>query len=289
MQMPINVWEPVVQSAENAPSPPPAGTRRIAACLLLACSFVGCLSATVPEANEAQRGAPLSHDEASRLIDSLANHNEEPLLVPVHSSIASLSENPLFADDYDWDEDDRVWRVIREFKKYNGEELWNCLLEHLDDERYVVAYALDDEAYIQTIGNLCRCLARDYLDVAYMKHLPSSMDGNTPAMRLFSPEGVGLWCRDHAGIPLYRQQAELCEAAIKKMQTMPRVPGADKAKFTADVRRQIGALLRTRDPNVVKRRLLPGDGGKDFYNAAVAEEIKDKYLAGRNAGTQDAK
>ena len=235
-------------------------------------------AASRPEANAPEPTVSIGRDRLNRLVESLANHNEKPVMVPVNSSIA-LHKNPLFADDYDWDEDTRVWWIIWEFEKYNSEELWRCLTEHLDDERYVLAYAFDDRSRIVSIGGLCRSAARDYLDGAYMRHLPISMDGNAPAMRLFSPEGVGPWCRDHAGMPLYQQQAELCEAAIIKMHTMPRVPDADKAKFTADVKQQIDALLRTRQPWLAKGALLPNGVGIEDYNAQLAKEVKDEYMA----------
>ena len=155
MQTPMRLRRIYVATPGNSPpTSPPAGRRLAAACLLLHFVLVGCTRPTAPAENETEHLSPLSHDELNELIDSLANRNERPTIVAVRTSIAPLSDNPLFADDYDWDEDHRVLRVIAEFKKHNSEELWHCLLEHLDDERYVVVYAFDRlYARMQTIGS----------------------------------------------------------------------------------------------------------------------------------------
>ena len=96
------------------------------------------------------------------------------------------------------------------------------------------------------------------------------MDGNRPAMKIFSPEGVKAWCRDRAAVPLYQQQAELCEAAIKKMQTMPRVSDADKAEFAAAVKREINTLLQTK---TIRHHGEPvaADGRKGILQSADRE------------------
>ena len=274
-------------------NPPPAfpreSRRRIAACILLLCVLVGCSPATAPDGSEARRFAAPSRGELNELIDSLANRNEKPTMVAVRSAIAPLSDNPLFAEGYDWDEDTRVWLLVWEFEKYNSEDLWRCPAEHVDDERYVLAYASDDYARIASIGGLCRSQALSYLSGPFMTHLPRSMDGNAPAMRPFSPKQVGPRCHGHAGVPLYKQQVELCEAAVEKMQAMPRIPDADKTQFAADVKRQIGVLLRTKQPWITSRGLLPNGGDIKSYDAAAAKEIRGKYLAEQGARQQNVK
>jgi hypothetical protein len=255
---------------------------------VLICLLVGCSSADRPKPDEPNSTIPLSRDELNRLIDSLANHNEEPTMVDVSSSIAT-GKNPLFADDYDWEEDGRVWALSHALEQFNSEELWRCLVEHLDDERYMTAYAIDDYARIVSVGGQCRGAVRGFLQTAYNRHRPPSMDGNAPAMNLLTIEGVGAWCRDHAGIPFCEQQAELCAGAIKKIEAMPRVPNAEKAKFAADVKRQVDVLLRTKMPALSRVWLLPWHEDVKHYSAMTAKEIKDNYLAEQNATVQDAK
>jgi hypothetical protein len=290
MQMRINLRGPVVEKPENSPSLSSAGIRSLVVGVVLACLLVGCAPGGRPKPDEPHSTIPLSRDELDRLIVSLANRNEKPTMVQVSSSIAS-GNNPLFADDYDWDEDRRVWALSHALELYNSEKLWRCLLEHLDDERYTAAYAIDEYARIGSVGGACQSVARSYLQAAYMRHLPPSLYGSEPSMNLLAPERVGPWCHDHAGLLLYRQQAELCEAAVKKMQamTIPRVPEAEKAQFAADIKRQIDTLLRTEKPVICMQGILPRHEDVKHYSARTAKEIKDNYLAEQNANEQGAK
>ncbi|HEY2760672.1 MAG TPA: hypothetical protein VGI75_08010, partial [Pirellulales bacterium] len=88
------------------------------------------------------------------MIDSLANHNKEPVLVDVQTSIGTGS-NPMFSIDYDWKEDVRVRTAAKELSEQEGESLWWSLIAHLDDKRYAIAYGYNGEPHIASIGTLC--------------------------------------------------------------------------------------------------------------------------------------
>ena len=75
-------------------------------------------------------GQDIKHSDRpalNALIDALANHNTKPVLVHV-SAGHHTGDNPLFGEDYDWKEDERVRKAAKEVLRHNGEDLWWCLI-----------------------------------------------------------------------------------------------------------------------------------------------------------------
>ncbi len=220
----------------------------------------------------------MTRDRFEKLIDSLANRNPKPIFVNVYTSYCALY-NPLFADDYDFEKDHLVRKAMWELSQYDNEEVWRWLVEHLHDDRYALADAFNDGAYISSIGSLCRRAVTNTLWCPYIDHLPPSLCVSRPILRPFgSRDEEDAWFRDHSDTPLYQQQISLCEAAIKKIPKLARARGIDseRKEFAADIRKEIDELRRTRQPMLCHFRMYFGE--TDQYNAALAKQIKHDYL-----------
>ena len=244
------------------------------------------LSAGVAEEKDKKaESRPLDRRTLNALIDSLVNHNEKPKMVNVNTSRASPT-NPLFADNYDWKEDYRVFQAAKEISKHSGEDLWWCLMEHLDDERYAISYAFNDYARVASIGHLCCQKALDDLQMLYWQFSPGYEIDNTyrPLRVIRSFENLKGWYHDHKNVPLFQQQIELCEAAIVKIQNLDLashkfhpISDQEKAEYIANIKKQIEKLRDTKKPILISHGLLQF-GDYEFYNADLAKEIKEKYL-----------
>src|SRR5205823_3344939 len=157
----------------------------------------------------------LDQPAVEALIDSLANHNDKPPLV--HVEAGGRPTNPLFSEDYDWQEDKRVREVAHQLSRQHSDALWLGLLNHVDDERYAISYDFNGNTKIKTIGDLCWSKANNDIQWPYRQFIP--MDPDT-GFRLYtlevllSPDDLKEWFAKHKDIPLYQQQLELCELAI---------------------------------------------------------------------------
>jgi hypothetical protein len=217
----------------------------------------------------------IGREEFERLIDSMANRNPTPVFVHAYSWYAA-APNPWFPDNYDFDEDDRVRGVIGQLCRYRNEDVWRWLTEHRHDDRYSLAYAFDDGAFISSIGIFCRRAVIETLQHPYLRHLPPSLYGSRPNLRPLAALGEqDAWFRDHPDLPLYLQQIHFCEAAIEKIPGLARGTDVEKRQFAVDIRNEIDGLKRS------KRPMLDGFcmiySGTDRYNAKRAKEIKRHY------------
>ena len=213
--------------------------------------------------------------EINKLIDSLANHNQGPKRTRVSISWADYA--PLFADDYDWNEDRRVREVIKRLEECDREALWSCLAEHFEDDRYALAFSAHEETtIIASVGRLCRDEATHDLEFPYQQF------GYGPEMIFFRDlkKDVDEWYAKHSGTPLYKQQIEICEATIRRLATLGWPPKA-KAQIEANIKAEIETLERTMVP-VFSERLRMADGRK--FNTAAAKEIKKEYLERKRLG-----
>jgi hypothetical protein len=90
-----------------------------------------------------------SHTGASALVDSLANHNLSPQIV------GQNPQQPLFPDNYDWKEQDRVLDVVGDILN-RTDSIWPELIDHLQDQRYSLTLNNDDAERVNnsSVGSL---------------------------------------------------------------------------------------------------------------------------------------
>jgi hypothetical protein len=247
----------------------------------LLCSYFNTAAAEPDKSDERQLH---NRREINALIDSLANHNPKPQWADVQSRIARASGNPLFSKNYGWKEDNRVRRVVEELSKADKEDLWWCLMEHLDDEKYAISYAFNQYARVASIGFLCSDAAFDALQGFYWHYSPGSENGATyrPLQVIRSYEELKDWYQKHKNIPLYQQQIELGEAALKKIRDLDPViqkergiSEEEKYEYITHIKKQLEKLRDTKKPILDSLGLL--NRVDDFYDAKVAKEIRDKY------------
>ena len=251
--------------------------------LVYAAIFFVVLSPRI-HADDARKNERLDRPAINALIDSLANKNKEPLMVKVSTSIGA-ERNPLFSGDYDWKEDDRIVQMANKISQQDSEDLWWSLISHLEDKRYAIAYGYDGEAQIESIGDLCWMKAMYDVQWFYTRFAPRSfLDDRplTPLIVIRSPSEMQNWFRNHKDVPLYKQQIELAEQALKKfdkelpsIEQYQHMSDTEKDNYISNVKKQIATLEETKSPILGHRPLL--SGGCEFYNANFADEIRDKY------------
>lgn len=217
-----------------------------------------------------------------RMIDALANRNQKPEFVDVGTRL-DARHSPLFPEDYDWAEDRRVAYAIRDLQRFDGEELWQCLCEHLEDERYLKSYAFNDAAHVSTIGYLAFIKTNAELSAAYLRHFPMSWTNALwfPQSRVIHNlyEAIA-WHREHKNVPLYQQQIEACQISLQRMRSIKssRPPTQSEVeKFEQDVSRQIEVLRLTKTPVLRGQWLMSADN--DYYDKELVERIRKEYRA----------
>ena len=186
------------------------------------------------------------------LIAAMASSNPPPAMAR-----AGTLTVPSFAEDYDWNEQQRVRLAIDTVLRADPDDSWWHLWESGGDERYVLTATRGAEARNFTIGMLCGDLAEMRLCLCFTRRLPL-VPGRLPAS--FHPEREFLhnkerWHRERT--PLHIMQAALCEAAIRHWQSVRETePGTDgrshrfspdeKARYVAALRMEVAELARTR-------------------------------------------
>jgi hypothetical protein len=220
-----------------------------------------------------------------RLIDAMASHNKPPRLVTVGDVAV-----PLFGDDYDWPEQQRVRKAIDAVMRTKSDDLWWRLRASIHDNRYVLTATRGRVAKNFTLGALCRDIVDSRLCLGVTAHLPS-VPGRLPAT--FRPEQEfwqheDEWARERT--PLCVMQAALCRRAIEQWETvLGTLPGGDGQahRYTADEKARCVAALKKEiaERNQTKKALyeevvvpwLPAPGGWEGFDAQRAREVRAEY------------
>ncbi len=219
------------------------------------------------------------------LIDAMASHNKPPRLVTVGDAAV-----PLFGEDYDWSEQQRVRTAIDAVMRIKSDDLWWKLRARIHDDRYVLTARRGRVAKNFTLGALCCDIVDSRLCLGFTAHLPS-VPGRLPAT--FRPEQEywqheAQWARERT--PLYAMQAALCEHAIQQWETVQgTLPGSDGQAhiYTADEKARYVAALKKEiaERNETKKALyeevvvpwLPAPSGWEGFDAERAKETREEY------------
>jgi hypothetical protein len=164
---------------------------------------------------------------------------------------------PLFADDYDWTEQQRVRVALETVMRANCDETWWPLRARVGDDRYVLTATRGAETRNFTIGMLCADLVDMRLCWCVTSRLPL-VPGKLPSS--FRPESV-FWHNEatweRASKPLHEMQIAVCQAALEQWDAVTGTePGRDgrthhykadeKARFVAAIEREIDGRQRTK-------------------------------------------
>ena len=231
------------------------------------------------------------HEPLEALIDALASRNKPPQLIALGDAVI-----PLFGDDYDWMEQQRVRSAFEAVLRTRSDDLWWRLRAHRNDERYVLTAARGGGAKNFTLGGLCCDTLAARLCLGFTAHLPA-VPGRLPAA--FRPEEEywqheAEWVRGRK--PLYAMQAALCARALEQWGPVGgTLPGSDgrshiytadeKARYVAALKREIEERQRTKKA-AYEEVLLPwlvAPSGWEGFDAESAREARDEY-ASKTAG-----
>lgn len=157
--------------------------------------------------------------EAQSMIDALVNSNSPPELVEFPSAVV-----PRFSRDYDWGTQTRALSAFHWLRKNKSEDIWEELLEHLDDGRYALTMMTDGDISTTenySVGRICAIIARGRL-LGVTDGLIEPREDGLPAV----PANPALW-KDLAGWRkkrgekrLYQLQIDVCQDAITRLSSM---------------------------------------------------------------------
>jgi len=190
----------------------------------------------------AQKGA---EEDFEAMINGLVNRNREPKIVDFENG-----EVPIFSDDYDWAEYDRISKLRARLFKNENTRLWEYLVKHMDDDRYALTVGDDDpgNAVNLSVGDICSEAARARLDFAIV-HM--KVENGERADRLWLDLGTAdlpAWRKERAQKSLYELQVELAEAAIQKIQQDADLTNEAKKRIERDLRSKLKVLSQMTTP-----------------------------------------
>jgi hypothetical protein len=223
---------------------------------------------------------PPAHRDAkavARLIDDLANRKPPPPLLKDPSG--GNKEIPLFPEDYDWDEQNRVRRALAELNDETTVEAWEELVKRIGDKRYCLTVK-DETSGIYTnghwtVGSFCQFLARKKLICVYQQHLKEGPGVHRPwglDIGLDGPNALAEWRKKRMDRSFAELQVEVCERALRALPRREGIPQSQKDWARRSIEGELEQLKRTKRP--VLRRTSLGPNG--FYSAKNARECREE-------------
>lgn len=181
-----------------------------------------------------------------RMVEALANDNPPPKHV-------GTRHKPIFAADFDWQQDARVWKAVEDLIP-RAEEAWPELLSHLDDQRYCVTYkAFSGFTYDDTVGWMCCEIMLRNLSAGYFEKVrPDTKEAFLrlqTAESLRDPNALKQWCEQRRDKKLYELQIEMCDWAaleLTKPLEHPPVPNETCDAWIAAIRREANSLRNSK-------------------------------------------
>jgi hypothetical protein len=255
-------------------------------------------SAAIGQPPGSPPAAPLTV-ELGRLVDALASHNR-PAEIVENFAVSNIdgmrhlvdgNNLPLFSEDYDWADQQRVLEACDRLVKRQGGDLWPCLVEHLGDKRYAFTCLLNDRGANITVGNFCSVIAYRDLVEPFRAVWPNEANfpvGGAISMKhqlFIAPpcHDLARWCHARRSKPLWELQIELGEWGIRMIESLKDVPEDQKAVLIKRTRAVIDGLRRTKTP-IVQNRFSPYSEDAHYLNAREAKEIREEYRNRVSAG-----
>jgi hypothetical protein len=216
---------------------------------------------------------------AAKMLDVLANRNKPPKLVLPSSQkheIRKLAKwVPLFPQDYDWKEQDRVVKALNHLRNNMTVDWWEELVRTKDDPRYSLTIISPDtgSASNWTVGDFCHFLGYMCLVDVVRRDWPKKRDRRI---------GLGLgirdlteWRKERMHKSVYELQIELYERALAQLPTVKYISQEQKEATRKKIESAIEKLKRTKQPIFLNYPLF---GKASLYTPAKAKRIR-KMLA----------
>jgi hypothetical protein len=242
----------------------------------------GCSAGAPPAGSEGRRPDPAKQARVvsvADLIRGLYNRNPEPVLFGHEDA-----QRPLFARNYDWREDERVYSSIMQLLA-RVEEAWPQLLQHLDETHYSLTYQACDCAYNRSVGDICMTIVEETLSEAYCRPSPPvSPPGDEQWYHALNwpdiggtPAQIRAWCNNRNGKRLYELQVEVCESAIQVIPTLDEIEERDRSNCVAAITRQIETLRKLKKPVLLDNWPLQRGPECKRYTPHDADEFREWF------------
>src|SRR5262245_38679308 len=117
----------------------------------------GAVLAAAPFSVEHREAANRDTKALARMVNDLVNANKAPPLIQrEHGKV------PLFPTEYDWKEQERVWKALKALRGETTPELWDVMVNHAEDKRYALTLQTPDGRYSEgnwSVGDFCAYFA----------------------------------------------------------------------------------------------------------------------------------
>jgi hypothetical protein len=219
---------------------------------------------------------------AAELVDAIVNRNKEPKVVKWRSQWPFPRKAALFREDHDWKEEARVRKALYRLEKERTEAVWEELVKRSGDRRYceTVTSQKTGDAYIYSVGYVCRELAYARLIGVFWQHLPLDPIRDGQHLRLdVGIRDLAKWRKQRAAKSLYELQIEVCEKAIKALADVEGVPRAEKDRARKKIKEEIARLKKTGRPVQVQGAEWFEERG--VYDAKLARRVREGVKSGK--------
>jgi hypothetical protein len=244
-------------------------------CYVLAVGIFGLAGAALV-GQEDKPAANRDAKEIARMIDDLANRNSPPPLLKAPE--VKNRQIPLFPEDYDWKEQDRVEATLRKLADTATTEQWEELIKRAGDARYCLTIMDNSGLYTHgnwSVGHTCRVLAYEEL-VGGFEHDPylgEDPSGQHPIYLKagFDWDGIAEWRKKRMDKTLVELQIEAGERGLVELAKDDRLRQSLKDDVRGKIQAKLEWLRRTKQP--ILRKGLPG--WLMFYSPRTAKDCRE--------------
>jgi hypothetical protein len=189
-------------------------------------------------------------------IDALASRNPEPLIVAGRVG-HFLNRVPLFSENYDWTEQDRILGLWDKLAAVESDNLWPLLAEHMDDSRYALSTIGDIErdSHVTrrvSVGDLCRLMADGYLNRPVWDAESVFGASETKVRRAVGELELGKAIESRPLKPLWQAQLDACQSAINLVRSVNGLREKPRAEFIKKMESHVQVLGSTHQAISVK-------------------------------------
>lgn len=160
---------------------------------------------------EERSDAPMT----SKMVASLESRNKEP-------RIRNRDLRPVFDAGFDWREQRRVWKAIKDLIGTAASE-WNSLTANIENKSYCITVETESGSFYNwTVGDVCRIIIARTLSEAYFRSLDHPM-----TLKFYGtfrhpgfarePERLKEWLHARREKTLAQLQADACDWAINEL------------------------------------------------------------------------
>jgi hypothetical protein len=218
-------------------------------------------------------GSVSQPSEVQRLVDALANRNPQPRIVK------EITNVPIFSENYDWKEQERVSKAIHVVAKRATPEMWETLVLNEKDSRYCLTFANENGfARNESVGGFCGWIAYEQLVFPVERNL-NRLNRQLAAkdlkqVSLSDIDDLKKWREARSKKAFFELQIEVCQQGIEKLGEVKDVSPDAKAECRARLESEIDTLRRTK-AGIFGEFKFPGDR-YDVFDAERARRIRAK-------------